>query len=138
MTVLVIDDDPRVARSVRRLLQDHPEVEVLVAEDGASGLRQAAIHAPDLALVDWMLPDMDGLDVVREMKRWPRSLQPRTVVTMTGSSAKPLQEPARALGMGRVLQKPLRSEDLQRVMGSALKGKAPAIAARDLHEAGED
>ena len=76
MTVLVIDDDPRVARLVEQLLKDEPDLEVLAAEDGASGLRQAAIHTPDLALVDWMLPDVDGIDVVAEMLQLSGSFSP--------------------------------------------------------------
>ena len=138
MTVLVIDDDPKVSRSVKRLLQDCAKVEVLAAKSGLIGLEQAAIHTPDVALVDWMLPDLHGLEVVRELRRWPRDLQPRTVITMTGGATEPLQALARALGVGRVLEKPLRSEDLLRALtesdsdgssGSRAPGPAEATGA---------
>ena len=65
--VLVIEDDPNVADFVRRgLLRSGFDVEV--AETGYQGLEAAQSGNPDLVVLDLMLPDIDGIDVCRELR----------------------------------------------------------------------
>jgi DNA-binding response OmpR family regulator len=66
--VLVVEDNPKVARFLRRLLSD----EGLVADgcaDGDEAVRQVKNGRYDLVLLDWMLPGQDGLSVCRELRR---------------------------------------------------------------------
>ncbi|HEY3257072.1 MAG TPA: response regulator transcription factor [Polyangiaceae bacterium] len=68
LKVLVVEDNPKVARFLRRLLTD----EGLVADacaDGDEAVRQAKNGIYDLVLLDWMLPGQDGLAVCRELRR---------------------------------------------------------------------
>jgi DNA-binding response OmpR family regulator len=69
--ILVVDDDPTVAEVVARyLLRDGHEVECVA--DGNAALRSAAAGAPDLVVLDLMLPGLDGLEVCRRLReRWP-------------------------------------------------------------------
>lgn len=66
--VFVVEDDPDVARQVARTLQ---EFEFVTQEfrDGAAVLRRLATERPDLCIVDLGLPDMDGMELVREIAR---------------------------------------------------------------------
>ena len=65
--ILVIEDDPNVADFVRRgLLRSGFDVEV--AETGYQGLEAAQSGNPDLVVLDLMLPDIDGIDVCRELR----------------------------------------------------------------------
>ena len=68
-TVLLIEDDPRVRRSLHLALQDEG-YQVGEAATGEAGLRQLRAQAPDVVLLDLMLPDTDGFSVCREVRRW--------------------------------------------------------------------
>lgn len=68
-TILVVDDNADMRAYVRRLLADDYDVET--APDGESALRLARAHLPDLALVDIMMPGMDGLELLRAMRADP-------------------------------------------------------------------
>ena len=67
--VLVVDDDPTLIRALAvNLRARHLEVET--AADGATALRRAAAHPPDLVILDLGLPDLDGLEVVAGLRGW--------------------------------------------------------------------
>src|SRR5438445_5038676 len=68
MRVLLVDDDREVADYVRRELEDE-SFSVVVAHDGASGLRLAESEAFDIIVLDVMMPFMDGLEVTRRLRR---------------------------------------------------------------------
>jgi DNA-binding response OmpR family regulator len=66
-TVLVVDDDLDVAQFIETNLRIEG-FEVLVAHDGAEALDVINAKLPDLALVDVMMPKMDGIEVVRRLR----------------------------------------------------------------------
>ncbi len=67
-TILVVDDEPKIVEICRDYLTA-AGFTVLAANDGAKGLMLARKEHPDLMVLDGMLPQMDGLDVVRELRR---------------------------------------------------------------------
>jgi two-component system alkaline phosphatase synthesis response regulator PhoP len=66
--VLVVDDDVKTVELVRLYL-DRDGYEVLTAYDGGEALRLARERYPDLVVLDLMLPDIDGLEVCRTLRR---------------------------------------------------------------------
>ncbi len=83
LTILVIDDEPQIRRLVRNALTSEPlalaspngrdetcAVRVLEAATAQAGIDCAAGEAPALIVLDLGLPDMDGLDVCREIRAW--------------------------------------------------------------------
>ena len=68
MRVLLVDDDREVIDYVRRELEDE-SFSVVVAHDGATGLRLAESSAFDILVVDVMMPFMDGLQLTRSLRR---------------------------------------------------------------------
>lgn len=81
MRVLVVDDDVNVRDVVRRYLE-HDGYDVSVAGDGEDALVRAADFAPDLVVLDLMLPGMDGLEVCRRLRA--RSEVPVVMLTALG------------------------------------------------------
>ena len=69
-TILVVDDNAVVARVLARLLQQKG-FRALVAPDGPTALRTVREQGPDLVLLDMMMPDMDGMEVLRRLKADP-------------------------------------------------------------------
>jgi len=67
-TILVVDDEPKIVKLVRDYLE-HAGFAVNVATDGKSALSLARTGKPDLVILDLGLPQLDGLDVTRELRK---------------------------------------------------------------------
>lgn len=65
--ILIIEDDEAILRFLRRGLAYEGYI-VDTATDGQSGLAIARDHPPDLVVLDWMLPGLDGLEVCRRLR----------------------------------------------------------------------
>jgi two-component system, OmpR family, KDP operon response regulator KdpE len=67
--VLVVEDDGRMRKYLRTTLSDQ-RFRVVDAETGSEGLIQAAGHNPDLVVLDFALPDLDGVQVTTKLREW--------------------------------------------------------------------
>jgi DNA-binding response OmpR family regulator len=67
-TILVVDDEPKIVQIARDYLQ-HSGFIVLTASDGKEALATFRAHKPDLIVLDLGLPEMDGLDVTRAIRK---------------------------------------------------------------------
>ena len=67
--ILVVDDEPQILRALRINLTARG-YEVLTAADGATALRAAAQHHPDVIVLDLGLPDLDGIEVLAGLRGW--------------------------------------------------------------------
>ena len=108
--ILVIEDEPDVQFIIRRVLQ--PDYEVVSASDGEAGLAAVREHAPDLMLVDLMLPGMSGIEVVRQIKGdlvWRHV--PMIIVTAKGTVEDRVQ--GLRAGADDYVIKPFALEELQ-------------------------
>ncbi len=65
--ILVIEDDPAIRDLLRRGLA-YENYKVTVANDGLSGLSSARDNPPDLVILDWMMPGLDGLEVCKRLR----------------------------------------------------------------------
>ncbi len=67
-TVLVVDDEPKIVQLARDYLE-HAGFDVVIAADGRAALDQIRQRRPDLVVLDLGLPELDGLDVTRSIRR---------------------------------------------------------------------
>ncbi len=106
-TILTADDDPQLLKLVSRNLQLE-DYEVLTASDGQQALEQIEQHAPDLALLDVMMPKMDGFTVCQRVREF--SAVPIIIVTARGQD----QDKVRGLDLGAddYLTKPFSVDEL--------------------------
>jgi len=72
MKVLVIDDEPQIRRALRAGLE-RGEYEVIMAASGEEGLDLAALHNPDLVILDLAMPGTDGYEVCKQLRSWSKS-----------------------------------------------------------------
>ncbi len=67
-TILIVDDEPKIVQLARDYLE-HAGFTVLTASDGKSALVSVRTHQPDLIVLDLGLPQLDGLDVTRSIRK---------------------------------------------------------------------
>jgi DNA-binding response OmpR family regulator len=72
--ILVIEDDPAISRLVDYTLR-HEGYEVVTAANGLEGIRKARNEAPDLVILDVMLPGMDGFEICHQLRSDPDTEQ---------------------------------------------------------------
>ena len=93
-TILVVDDEPTIVEVVSRYLE-RAGYEALTAADGAEALRLAELRNPDLVVLDLMLPEVDGLEVMRRLHGGGGRPVPVILLTARG------EEPDRLVGLRR-------------------------------------
>jgi CheY-like chemotaxis protein/PAS domain-containing protein len=121
--LLYIEDNDVNAMIVRELVARRGDIEVLIAETGAEGLRLAAERQPALVLLDMQLPDFDGSEVFRRLRADPRT----AALPCIALSANALQsdiDAALAAGMTGYWTKPLDFEVFERSL-AAIFGPPP-------------
>jgi two-component system, OmpR family, KDP operon response regulator KdpE len=67
--ILVVEDEQEIRRFLRASLSDHG-YHLIETQTGRAGLMQAASQQPDLVILDLGLPDIDGLEVIRQLRQW--------------------------------------------------------------------
>ena len=87
-TLLVIDDEPQIRKFLRISLASQG-YKVLEASTGAEGLSVAALNKPDLVVLDLGLPDMDGQQVLRELREW--SVVPVLILSVRASEGEKVE-----------------------------------------------
>jgi len=126
--LLMIEDDARLAQMVREYLTQSGFT-VAHAGDGASGLAQLQEHAPDLVILDLMLPDTDGLDVCRRIRALPGA-QAKVPVLMLTAKGDPMDRIiGLEIGADDYLPKPFEPREL---LASIVDEHAMSAAARGL------
>ena len=108
--VLVVDDETSNLKILSQILRE--EVDVLLAKDGKQAIRKANQFKPDLILLDVIMPDMDGFEVIRQLKSSPTTnLIP--VIFVTGEIDTNDEERGLELGASDYIQKPFQASILK-------------------------
>ncbi|MCC6473185.1 MAG: response regulator [Burkholderiales bacterium] len=123
--VLVVDDDPVVAKSFGRVLAAKGYA-VVTAENGEQALAKLMREDYDLVYADIRMPGMDGIEVAEKVKAW-RPWIPVVIVTGYGTSENEAR--ARNIGVSGFLNKPLSPAMIEASARQALAGTAAGIAA---------
>src|SRR5690625_7617825 len=66
--VLIVEDEEKIRSVVERYLT-HNDYDVITAADGETAMYQAKKYRPDLIVLDIMLPDMNGFDILKKMRK---------------------------------------------------------------------
>jgi two-component system KDP operon response regulator KdpE len=126
--ILVVDDEPQIRRALDIALRGHG-YDVQLAEASGPALVQLASQPPELVILDLMLPDEDGLELLTELRKW--SDVPVIVLSARGEEATKIQ--ALDLGADDYLTKPFGiGELLARVRALLRRGKESPPPVADL------
>jgi len=113
-TILVIDDDPSPLEMASELLASDGH-RPLTASSGRDGLAQARAESPDLVLLDYHLPDMDGLAVIEKLRADPITRR-IPVVALTSATAAELANALVPAGCIGCIPKPFTPTEFLRLI----------------------
>ena len=116
-TILVIDDEPGIRTVLTDILEDE-KYTVITAGDGFEGLSILKESSVDLVILDIWLPNMGGIDVLKEIKKEYPDLE---VIIISGHANIDLAVKAVKLGAFDFLEKPLSLEKIITVVANAIK-----------------
>jgi two-component system KDP operon response regulator KdpE len=145
--VLVCDDEPQIVRALGVILRD-AGYEAVPARHGEEALDLAAVRPPEAAIVDLMLPDIDGVELTSRLREW--SEMPIIVLSAVGEEDRKVE--ALAAGADDYVTKPFGPRELVARLEAALRrarpeSEEPAIevdglridlAAHSVHRDGEE
>lgn len=124
-TVLVVDDDTRLLNMLRRTLA-YEGFNVVTAADGNAALAQAKVHRPDIMVLDWLMPGLDGIGVMKQL----RETEDKTLILMlTARDAVDDRVEGLERGADDYLVKPFAPAELVARIHALLR--RPAVASRN-------
>lgn len=124
--ILVVDDEVGPRESLRMLLK--PQYEVRTADGARTALQELADFRPDLVILDIKMPGMDGLEVLRRIKRVDPSIE---VVMITAYASLETVKTALSHGAFEYLIKPFSRQDLEEVVRRALGRRQAELGQRN-------
>lgn len=106
--VLIVDDEGEIVEFLSRFLQRF-NIATIKANNGAQALREYNDKHPDFIFLDIQMPDMDGITILKEIKKIDDRVQ---VIMITGKDDKELQAKAKKYGAIDYITKPLDLSEL--------------------------
>lgn len=106
-TIMVIDDSIVIRKMIEIALEDE-DFNIITAISGKEGLEAIEARQPNLIILDMMLPDMNGIEVLKTIKGSKKV----PVIMLSGKDSPQLIESAKEVGVDDFLPKPFRDEDL--------------------------
>jgi CheY-like chemotaxis protein len=112
---IVADDDPTIRSLIRDVL-DSVDYMVVEVQDGLEACLQMGLLRPDLLILDLLMPQMDGLQVLHTIRRQPE-LEKTRIIVISGNLTDEAREELEELGIEHVLQKPVPITEFIRLAG---------------------
>ncbi len=129
-SVLIIEDEPSVSSALAMRLKEQ-DYKALVAETGREGLKHLADGRVQVVLLDYKLPDADGLEVLEKIRSdWPDV----PVVMMTAFTNVDVAVQAMNLGASEYVSKPFRLDEMMLLVEKALEDHRIRTEVRQMHE----
>jgi CheY-like chemotaxis protein len=122
--VLVVDDSSFQRRNLRFILEGAGH-EVLEAQNGEAGLAQARDQRPDCVLVDLIMPEVGGLELLASMRR---SSPATPVIVVTADIQESVREQCAQMGAAAVINKPVKGPQLLAAVAQALAAAKDSFA----------
>ena len=123
LRILVCDDEPQILRALRVILRD-AGYEAVTASTGEEALDTAAVRPPAAAIVDLMLPDLDGVEVTKRLREW--SEVPIIVLSAVGEEEAKVR--ALAAGADDYVTKPFGPPELVARLQAVLRRARPEVS----------
>jgi CheY-like chemotaxis protein len=120
LTFLVVEDSAYMRTILRTMLQSFGARRIVEAEDGASGLEAMDRANPDILILDWVMPILDGADMVRMIRNPQNPFAYVPVIMVTAHTERSRILEARKLGIHELLCKPISAKALYQRIASVI------------------
>lgn len=120
LTFLVVEDSAYMRTILRTMLQGFGARRIVEAEDGASGLEAMDRANPDILILDWVMPILDGADMVRMIRNPSNPFAYIPIIMVTGHTERSRIIEARRLGIHELLCKPISAKSLYQRIQSVI------------------
>jgi CheY-like chemotaxis protein len=128
---LVIDDSVHMRRILRTLLLGFGAREVHEAADGATGLDAFNAYTPDIVIVDWAMPVLDGLELAQMIRQPEGNASPFTpIIMLTAHSERHRVTAARDAGVTEFMVKPISAAGLHQRIANVIANPRRFIRTR--------
>ena len=114
--ILLVDDDPNCLDAIEQILR-REEYETFTIDGGRNAIEFIMGNKIDLAIVDFNMPDMDGLHVLYEIRRMRRNFP---VILMTAEPSKELKLASLEAGVYSFITKPIHIPSFRQIVAKAL------------------
>jgi CheY-like chemotaxis protein len=131
MSILVIDDSDIIRTTLRKFLSEY-DLEVVTCNDGLEGLQKAIEHNPKLIMLDLLMPNLDGIRLLRVLKVMEQ-LKHIPVIIISGHTDKSNVIAAMEAGAEKIISKPLSKEVLVKTINEVLGHNFLSDAKKLLH-----
>src|SRR6185312_4850359 len=118
-TILTVDDSPSIRQMIKVGLEPGGHT-VVEAGDGAQGLEKAKAAKPDLVITDLNMPVMNGLELIRALRKMP-SLTGLPIVFLTTESNDTVKQEAKSAGATGWITKPFKPDQLLSVVSKLVR-----------------
>src|SRR4051812_23300517 len=138
MDIVIIDDSPITIALLRKLVGTLADCSALAFTSGAQGLAWCIENDPDLVIVDYLMPEMDGIEFTRRFRVLPGKAD-TPILMVTAAEDRELRHRALTLGINDFLNKPFDQLELTARARNmlALRASQKKLADRALHLADE-
>jgi two-component system, chemotaxis family, chemotaxis protein CheY len=129
--VLLADDNPHMREIVGVLLNNFGIKHIRAVQDGQQGLEMLKLWQPDIAIVDFKMEPVDGVEFTRHVRNSPQSRNPYLpIIMMTGHSARSRVYEARDAGVTEFVVKPVNARILLDRIMSVIYRPRPFVRTR--------
>lgn len=111
MKILLVDDSRTIRNLQKNILAQLGHTDIVEAGDGVEAIRRIAETNPDLALIDWNMPNMDGITLIKELRKLPQ-YKFTPMLLLTTESAADKKAEGKAAGATGWLVKPFNPDQL--------------------------
>lgn len=119
--ILICDDEPHIVEGVRHLLRA-PDRTLVTTSNGIDALESITGQTPDLLIIDVMMPEMSGLEVVAKLRSSERTRElPIIILTAKGQAEDAVM--AQEVWGATVMTKPFQPSSLRHLVSSILEGQ---------------
>ncbi len=118
-TVLTVDDSPGIRQMIKVVLEPAGH-RVIEAGDGAEGLAKAQSGRPDMVITDLNMPVMNGLEMIRALRKQP-TLAGLPIVVLTTESTEAVKQEAESAGATGWITTPVKPEQLLAVVAKLVR-----------------
>jgi two-component system chemotaxis response regulator CheY len=125
MKILLVDDSRTIRNIQKNVLSQLGHSDIMEAADGVEALARMAEAKPDLMLVDWNMPNMDGITLIRKIRETDKAL-PIIMVTTEAEKTRVIE--AIKSGVNNYVVKPFTAETLAEKIEQTMAKVAGAVA----------